>query len=167
MKTKFFFNNNQKTKLIKMDKKVETPSTLLIPEEWIPFLEKQIQKHGDLSAYLNYLLTEYQIFIQSEAIPKTKRVKTLYQSKGQNLEQMSFRPSKEDWFKLKLLREAFGYSISYFFVLLMGLDKKELFSLGRIFLEGVVETMLSENFLHGGLELRTEDFQFYRIFSFF
>jgi hypothetical protein len=108
MKTKFFFNNNQKTKLIKMDKKVETPSTLLIPAEWTQFLEKQIQKHGDLSSYLNYLLTEYEIFIQSEAIPKSKRVKTLYQSKGQNLVQMSFRPSKEDWFKLKLLREAFG-----------------------------------------------------------
>jgi hypothetical protein len=166
MKTKFFFNNNQKTKLSKMTRKVETPSTLLIPAEWTQFLEKQIQKHGDLSAYLNYLLTEYEIFIQSEAIPKTKRVKTLYQSKGQNLEQVSFRPSKEDWFKLKLLREAFGYSISYFFVLLMGLDKRELFSLGRIFLEGVVETMLSKNFLCGGFEFRAEDFHFYRIFSF-
>ena len=166
MKTKFFFNNNQKTKLIKMGKKVETPSTLLIPAEWIGFLQKQIQKHGDLSSYLNYLLRVYEIFIQSETIPKTKRVKTLYQSKGQELEQMNFRPSKEDWFKLKLLREAFGYSISYFFVLLMGLDKRELFSLGRIFLEGVVETMLTKNFLHGGLELRTEDFHFYRTFSF-
>lgn len=149
-----------------MTRRVETPSTLLIPSEWIPFLEKQIQKHGDLSAYLNYLLSEYEIFIQSETIPKTKRVKTLYQAKGQDLVQMSFRPSKEDWFKLKLLREAFGYSISYFFVLLMGLDKRELFCIGRLFLQDVVATMIPKNFLHGGLELRTEDFHFYRIFSF-
>lgn len=101
-----------------------TPGTFLIP---VIYYERMLNRMKDrnahsVSKYLNYLLKKYKLEVFHKKFPQSIRVKTQYQSYGQELVRVSVRPSNSDWMILSELSQGLGISRCYLFVLLLEID---------------------------------------------
>ncbi len=100
-----------------------TPSTLLIPARLVKLMKKRMgNKRLSMSQYVEFLL---QTFGSRVGINNSKPVYSLkrrYQSKGQSMRRVSFRPRNGDWQQLGMLADALRVSRCYLVVLFIKLD---------------------------------------------
>jgi hypothetical protein len=96
-------------------------STLLIPAELFDLL---IQKYGrrNFKATFHSLLSQYRNLLSLGVLPKSHKLKTLYQADNLNLIPLKFRPDPSDWMELGILSSAIGVSRCLLFSFILELD---------------------------------------------
>lgn len=116
---------NKWTKEVNFRKKMDTSSTLNIPDRLMPFLNEKAGTASQLTWYLRQLLNRYRYICYSGALPSYEGIKTKFQEKGQGMNKRSFRPKNDDWAELKLIAAMHGMTATFFFVILIELDSAD------------------------------------------
>jgi hypothetical protein len=120
MKKIFFIDQDFFT--IKMESKLESSSTLLIPENLLDEFKFRANKYNGTPTYFKALLRKFRIFTHAGMIPPPSKLKTEFQKKGQNLKRVNFVPSNADWLEIGCIALSYGKSRTWVFTFLLYLD---------------------------------------------
>ena len=128
---KTYFNRKQQKKVDLKAFPLPTVSTLLIPKELLPALDKICfvgynpktnKKIYDLRAGLHLLLNKYRGFLALGNLPFAPKPKLTYQEPKLDLQKFSFRADDADWFELGILAYGCGVSRCWLFSYLLSLE---------------------------------------------
>jgi hypothetical protein len=120
MKKIIFLNNDSFT--INMESKLDSSSTLLIPENLLNEFKSRADKYKGIPTYFKALLKKFRIFTHAGLIPTPSKLKTEFQKEGQNLKRVNFVPSNVDWLEIGCIALSYGKSRTWVFTFLLYLD---------------------------------------------
>jgi hypothetical protein len=120
MKKIIFLNQDSFT--INMESKLDSSSTLLIPENLLDEFKSRADKYRGVPTYFKALLKKFRIFTHSGLIPAPSKLKTEFQKEGQNLKRVNFVPSNADWLEIGCIALSYGKSRTWVFTYLLYLD---------------------------------------------
>lgn len=99
----------------------DTVSTLLIPAELLPTLEK-LKESSSLKSILKILLKKYKFLLLSENVRFSNKARLQYQEDGLDLKTIKFRPDLKDWMELGIIAYSLGFSRCFLFSFLLSLE---------------------------------------------
>jgi hypothetical protein len=117
----FIFNRHAHSKL-ELDKRKQTTSTVLVPEELLLDFEEKVKVNGGMRKFFTLLLDKYRILTHSGALPEACKLKTEFQEEGQDLQRVNFLPDNEDWLELGQVATFYGKSRCWIFTYLLRLE---------------------------------------------
>lgn len=138
---KIIFNKDQRVNMQSHDRNI-TPCSFRVPEYLESVYDKRIKQHHSLGLYFDFLLKKYKHIVYTGGLPQFKTIKKVYQDRGLNAKQVSFRATSEDWLEFKILSEALNMSMCKLFVYLLLLDCSKLLILIKKYFAGTVVTTL-------------------------
>lgn len=113
----FFYQDKSKLKSTEGD----TVSTLLVPENLLPILEK-LNESESLKLILKRFLKKYKFLFFSGATRFSNKVRIQYQEEGLNLKAIKFRPDLKDWMELGIIAYSLGFSRCFLFSFFLSLE---------------------------------------------
>jgi hypothetical protein len=113
---------NQDSFKINSDAKVDSSSTLLIPESLLDEFRVRANKYRGVPTYFKALLRKFRIFTHAGLIPAPSKLKTEFQKEGQNLKRVNFVPANVDWLEIGCIALSYGKSRTWVFTFLLYLD---------------------------------------------
>jgi hypothetical protein len=146
--------NSQDFFTINMDAKLDSSSTLLIPENLLDEFKFRANKYRGVPTYFKAILRKFRVFTHAGLIPAPSKLKTEFQKEGQNLKRVNFVPSNVDWLEIGCIALAYGKSRTWVFTFLLYLD---IIGVGKLiqkagFARGV--PVLSSSQLQGVIQLQ-------------
>jgi hypothetical protein len=120
MKKIIFVNHDSYT--INIESKMDTSSTLLIPENLLDEFKSRAGRYKGVPTYFKALLKKFRIFTHAGLIPPPSKLKTEFQNEGQNLKRVNFVPSNVDWLEIGCIALSYGKSRTWVFTFLLYLD---------------------------------------------
>jgi hypothetical protein len=145
---------NQDSFSINMETKLDSSSTLLIPEIMLDEFKFRADKYNGVPNYFKALLRKFRIFTHAGLIPAPSKLKTEFQKEGQNLKRVNFVPSNVDWLEIGCIALSYGKSRTWVFTFLLYLD---ILGVGKLiqkagFVRGV--PVLPSTQLRGAIQLQ-------------
>jgi hypothetical protein len=113
---------NQDSFSINMEAKLDSSSTLLIPENLLDEFKSRAEKYKGVPTYFKALLRKFRVFTHSGLIPAPTKLKTEFQNSGQNLKRVNFVPANVDWLEIGCIALTYGKSRTWVFSFLLYLD---------------------------------------------
>lgn len=96
--------------------------SLLIPEKYIVFFDRYVDKFGCTRKFLSYLLRKHLKSIGEIEVEIYSHYTIRYQEKNLDLTKINFYPNEIDWVQLKMLAHTKRVSIAHLFVLLFEIE---------------------------------------------
>jgi hypothetical protein len=118
---KIIFNHHNSFSM-NTETKLDSCSTLLIPENLLDEFKSRAEKYRGVPTYFKALLRKFRIFTHAGLIPAPSKLKTEFQSEGQNLKRVNFVPSNVDWLEIGCIALSYGKSRTWVFTFLLYLD---------------------------------------------
>jgi hypothetical protein len=145
---------NQDSFSINMDTKLESSSTLLIPEIMLDEFKLRADRYNGVPNYFKAILRKFRIFSHAGLIPAPSKLKTEFQKSGQNLKRVNFVPNNADWLEIGCIALSYGKSRTWVFSFLLYLDILEVGKLVQKagFARGV--PVLPDHQLQGAIQLQ-------------
>jgi hypothetical protein len=120
MKKIIFINQNSFS--INMETKMDSSSTLLIPENLLDEFKSRAEKYKGVPTYFKALLRKFRVFTHAGLIPAPSKLKTEFQNEGQYLKRVNFVPANVDWLEIGCIALTYGKSRTWVFTFLLYLD---------------------------------------------
>jgi hypothetical protein len=145
---------NKDSYRIEMEAKLDSSSTLLIPEIMLDEFKSRAEKYRGVPNYFRAILRKFRIFTHAGLIPAPVKLKTEFQNEGQNLKRVNFVPSNVDWLEIGCIALSYGKSRTWVFTFLLYLD---ILGVGKLvqkagFVRGV--PVLPSTQLQGAIQLQ-------------